>query len=325
MSTSQEERRLLVVYNPSKKGTSNFLDEWNKIRSAANELDLPLDELYNLPPNKIESAIANRSTKNTIVTAIGGDGTVHKALNGLMRAPEGKRGQLLIVPEGSADDGAKNRYGQRRLHGLKSVAGIIATGKTVEVHPLQVTVQDEITGKTSTRFGLNNFGIGYTGSFARLINSPTNRDMRGSRVPIAGSVYRDLRLLGVSLQKLPDISIEELNPETGEPEEKYTLTDLSIVHAARAAKRLKFDTSHTTDSFRVVINPTPTRRSILRSARRMWMGIENGIEKTHFAFRVGETAVAAHVDGEDFALEPGQRVDVRLAENSLHVFSKKDR
>ncbi|MEW6717790.1 MAG: diacylglycerol kinase family protein [Chloroflexota bacterium] len=43
-----------------------------------------------------------------IVVAVGGDGTVHEIINGLMQVPKGKRPRLGVVPMGSGNDFAHN-------------------------------------------------------------------------------------------------------------------------------------------------------------------------------------------------------------------------
>jgi diacylglycerol kinase family enzyme len=50
------------------------------------------------------SEIAAAARDYDILVAVGGDGTVHEVLNGIMRHPEGNRPALGLIPTGSGND-----------------------------------------------------------------------------------------------------------------------------------------------------------------------------------------------------------------------------
>jgi YegS/Rv2252/BmrU family lipid kinase len=60
------------------------------------------------PTHAIEIAQQAAESGYDLVIAVGGDGTVHEVINGLMQVPAGKRPKLGIVPMGSGNDFAHN-------------------------------------------------------------------------------------------------------------------------------------------------------------------------------------------------------------------------
>jgi len=68
-----------------------------------------------------------------MVVAVGGDGTVHEVVNGLMQAPVGKRPILGVVPVGSGNDFAHSihvpmKSGHALLHALKGEPSSVDIG-----------------------------------------------------------------------------------------------------------------------------------------------------------------------------------------------------
>jgi len=73
------------------------------------------------------------------VIAVGGDGTVHEVVNGLMKAPEGKRPVLGIVPAGSGNDlahtlGLSHIPTEALVHALDGEATPIDLGLMTDEH-----------------------------------------------------------------------------------------------------------------------------------------------------------------------------------------------
>jgi diacylglycerol kinase (ATP) len=91
-----------------------------------------------------------------IVTAVGGDGTVHEVVNGLMRVEPGKRPALGVIPTGSGNDFATNL-------GLPTVPGQAArhlfSGQMRTIDVGRIT-----DGVGRNEYWNNSVGIGFTGA-----------------------------------------------------------------------------------------------------------------------------------------------------------------
>jgi YegS/Rv2252/BmrU family lipid kinase len=77
-----------------------------------------------------------------MVVAMGGDGTVHEVINGLMRVPEGKRPVLGVVPAGSGNDfahglGVPAQSDHALVHALKGEPSTVDLGLMTDVHGRQ--------------------------------------------------------------------------------------------------------------------------------------------------------------------------------------------
>ncbi len=89
-----------------------------------------------------------------VVVAIGGDGTVNEAVNGLMQLPAAKRPAFGVVPDGTGND-----YGFAlglRPGDLEDASRVLAEGKT--------RVLD--VGDVNGRFFANSVGLGFDGAVA---------------------------------------------------------------------------------------------------------------------------------------------------------------
>lgn len=89
-----------------------------------------------------------------VVVAIGGDGTVNEAVNGLMRLPAAKRPAFGLVPDGTGND-----YGFAlglRPGDLADASRVLAEGKA--------RVLD--VGEVNGRFFANSVGLGFDGAVA---------------------------------------------------------------------------------------------------------------------------------------------------------------
>ncbi len=90
----------LVIANPAAKH-----GETEKLLPVVKQL------LHNLPHDMVlteymghAAKLAEQATNRDLVVAVGGDGTVHEVLNGLMKHPEQSRPALGLLPTGSGND-----------------------------------------------------------------------------------------------------------------------------------------------------------------------------------------------------------------------------
>jgi YegS/Rv2252/BmrU family lipid kinase len=92
--------RYLAIINPAARS-----GQAARLRSAIKEKLSALDVTYREtegPGDAID--LAAQSAGFDVVIAIGGDGTVHEIVNGLMRIEEDRRPALAVVPLGSGND-----------------------------------------------------------------------------------------------------------------------------------------------------------------------------------------------------------------------------
>jgi len=92
--------RTLVIFNPEAKH-----GETSKLVPVIEQLlmNVPHDSVLTEYPGHAQE-LATAAQGYDVVIAVGGDGTVHEALNGLMRIPADGRPALGVLPTGSGND-----------------------------------------------------------------------------------------------------------------------------------------------------------------------------------------------------------------------------
>ena len=146
--------RHVFLFNPA-AGKGRTLRDRDRIRAALDASGLTGDFLDTERPGHAADLAedAGNSGVDTVV-AIGGDGTVNEAVNGLMRLPWAKRPSFGFVPDGTGND-----YGF--LLGLRpgDLAGAARVLKTGTARVLDV-------GEMNGRFFANSVGLGFDGAVA---------------------------------------------------------------------------------------------------------------------------------------------------------------
>ena len=102
-----------------------------------------------------------------LIVAVGGDGTVHEAVNGLMRAEPEKRPELATIPRGTGKDFARSFRIPRDAEEALAVARDGAT-RTVDVGRAGFTAWD---GAASESYFANFAGAGISGAVAARANT----------------------------------------------------------------------------------------------------------------------------------------------------------
>ena len=99
--------RHLIIYNPI-AGRGRVIKHWPEVEQALIEAGVEFDVVATAAPLEAVSLAEKAHTKYSAVIAVGGDGTVHEVVNGLLRASsEGETIPLGIIPLGNGDDFAK--------------------------------------------------------------------------------------------------------------------------------------------------------------------------------------------------------------------------
>ena len=99
--------RHLIIYNPI-AGRGRVIKHWPEVEQALIEAGVEFDVVATSAPLEAVSLAEKAPEKYSAVIAVGGDGTVHEVVNGLLRASsEGETIPLGIIPLGNGDDFAK--------------------------------------------------------------------------------------------------------------------------------------------------------------------------------------------------------------------------
>lgn len=105
------------------------------------------------PTHASELAIQAAKDGYELVVAMGGDGTVHEVVNGLMQVPPERRPRLGVVPIGSGNDFA-------HAAGISSQPEIaLRQALTGQPHPIDIGLVRDSSGRTE--YWANTVGIGF--------------------------------------------------------------------------------------------------------------------------------------------------------------------
>jgi diacylglycerol kinase (ATP) len=95
--------RVLLVYNPA-ADHGRAAQKASDLRAIVEEMGGADWQATEYPAHASEIAQSAADRGYTTVVALGGDGTVHEVVNGLMRVPAERRPRLGMVPIGSGND-----------------------------------------------------------------------------------------------------------------------------------------------------------------------------------------------------------------------------
>ena len=98
---------ILVIYNPV-AGRGRVKKHWPELQQGLIDAGIEFDVVATSSPLDAVRLAEKATTKYSTVIAVGGDGTVHEVVNGLLQASnEGETIALGVVPLGNGDDFAK--------------------------------------------------------------------------------------------------------------------------------------------------------------------------------------------------------------------------
>jgi len=119
---------ILVIYNPI-AGRGRVKKHWPEVQQGLIDAGIEFDVAATSAPLDAVKLAEKAATKYSKVIVIGGDGTVHEVVNGLLRASnEGETIALGVVPLGNGDDFAKMIPPQTKI-GDKVFDWRVAIGK----------------------------------------------------------------------------------------------------------------------------------------------------------------------------------------------------
>ena len=178
----------LLVVNPRSGGgkTGQIFDAMRgPIERALGPVDVALTERPRHATDLArEAALAGRET----VIAVGGDGSIHEVVSGLMRArEEGAQGSRLgIIGQGTGGDFAKTLGLEHRLD---RYCGVIANGKTrrIDVGRFTYTANDGSTEGRASGWFVNILSVGIGGLVDRYV-ADTSKSLGGTVAYFAASL-----------------------------------------------------------------------------------------------------------------------------------------
>ncbi len=158
---------VVFVVNPASANGSTRR-HWPEISRRAAALGLTGDTLFSeRPGHAVELTQRAAEEGARLIVAVGGDGTVHEAVNGLMRAEPETRPELATIPRGTGKDFARSFRIPRDAEEALAVARDGAT-RTVDVGRAGFTAWH---GAASEAYFANFAGAGISGAVAARANT----------------------------------------------------------------------------------------------------------------------------------------------------------
>lgn len=161
--------RFDVIVNPTSAGgrTSKRLDD---LRRAADEA-LGEYQLLMTQAQGHATELAKESTADVVVS-VGGDGTAHEVVNGLMQQPKEGRPTLTVVAAGTGSDLVKTLNMPPDLTRSLEIAASVEHSCAVDIIQACLTSP---SGEEVTRYGINVSGFGMNGQVVHRANASSKR------------------------------------------------------------------------------------------------------------------------------------------------------
>jgi diacylglycerol kinase (ATP) len=170
------DEEVVFVVNPASANGSTRR-RWPEIARQAAELGLSGRSLLSERPGQIAELARSASEEGaTLVVAVGGDGTVNEAANGLMQVDSEKRAELATIPRGTGKDFARSFGIPRNVEGAL-VTARSGTTRLVDVGRASFSAWD---GSPAEAYFTNFAGAGISGAVAARAN--TSSKALGGRV-----------------------------------------------------------------------------------------------------------------------------------------------
>jgi diacylglycerol kinase (ATP) len=158
---------VVFVVNPASANGSTRR-RWPEIAHRAAQLGLTGETLFSEQPGHAASLARQAADEGArLVVAVGGDGTVHEVVNGLMGASQETRPELATIPRGTGKDFARSFRIPKAVEDALAVALDGAT-RTVDVGRAAFTAWD---GSAVESYFANFAGAGISGAVAARANT----------------------------------------------------------------------------------------------------------------------------------------------------------
>lgn len=186
------ENRWLVVVNPM-AGSHSAGKAWREISSLLHAQGINYEEFLVRPKlfaSKYVAEAIGRGCRK--VVAVGGDGTVHQVLTGIMNASCQERVTVAVIPVGSGNDWIK-------LYGIpkdfRKAVSLIGGGFTLSQDVGVVTM---LSCKNKHSYMMNVGGVGLDAYVCRRVNLMKAEGKRGKMIYLKGLVDEYFRYRSVN-------------------------------------------------------------------------------------------------------------------------------
>jgi YegS/Rv2252/BmrU family lipid kinase len=275
----------------------------SRIEELFAQSDIPIEVYHSRAVGDLEAqvftAVANGADRLLVA---GGDGSVHEALNGIMRA--GGQSRLGVIPTGTGNDFAKAsaipldwEHATRLLAARLASAG---TWRTVDV------------GRMNDRFFANGAGIGFDAKVTRIA--------RSYRLPIGDLVY----LLAIFRCMLEGIATPDMKIDADDFRWTGPITLASISNGAWIGGMFKIApmADNSDGQLELMIADPVSRRRILSLIPKLMRGNHTTeSEITHASVRnlriEASAPLESHLDGE--VQSPTQTFDIEILPAGLDL------
>lgn len=290
--------KFLFIINPA-AGQGRTAGIFDSIKSLLDERNIPFEYKFTSAPGQaMEFARAACSGGFTHIVAVGGDGTSHEVVNGIIGSPV----IFGAVPSGSGNDFPKS-------------AGIpLETAQAVETL-YSGRVRSVDVGKLGDSFFINGLGIGLDGAVSHRFKKL--KRMRGQLGYLLGAVQEALSFKGFGV----DINIDGWSYSgtlllTGASNGVYQGGKFKLAPEAKVDDGLL--------DYHIIKDMSSLQRLI--KIPKVLEGTHSGLAEVELRRgRVMEISidrtVPAHMDGEPFYLEPGTH-RIEAVPGALRIMSR---
>lgn len=290
-------KHIAIIYNPISTGQA-ALKAQRLYDDVRNKLPLVGVELM---PTKYRghaadlAEILGQTRNGCVIVSVGGDGTYHEVVNGVMRLAPTKRPILVPYPAGNANDHS------RELHGDADVLARLSKPKGEWIDLLRLSVHNP-SGADIFANAHSYIGFGATGRVARIL---------------------DERKFGIVSEKLIAFS-ELLKPSefeavvNGHSKHLYSIICSNV---GVMAKYLKLtDNADLTDGhFEVIETIAQSRLQLLREVSQTAIGKPAATKSVQSYSMMLMDGVQAQLDGEPVWLPKGATVFITVEREAIRT------
>ncbi|MDQ7842882.1 MAG: diacylglycerol kinase family lipid kinase [Armatimonadota bacterium] len=151
-------QRMFVILNPA-AGRGRAVRAWRTVGSALRDAGLSFDEVVEDRP-QLAIPLAEEASRRgyEVIVAVGGDGTVHEVINGILRARVPSPPAVAIIPGGTGNDFAR---------GVGVPKDPLAAGRVL----LNGRRRRVDVGQVNDRYFAGIAGVGFDAEVAAKVNS----------------------------------------------------------------------------------------------------------------------------------------------------------
>ncbi|MBI3448820.1 MAG: diacylglycerol kinase [Acidobacteria bacterium] len=259
--------RSLLIFNPN-GGRGRTAALAPSVEAALRDAGMAFDTVATAGPGDATRLAASAPGRYDSVVSLGGDGTVHEIVNGLLRASAGGPTlPLAVVPLGSGDDFAKMIPPEAavggRAYGWREAVSKIARREIRPFDVGRVLIHPAPDGAGGVRYFVNNLDVGFAAVGA--VNARTiPRFLKGTAAYLATAIR--------TVRRYPDLTL--LMTFDGEPpvERRTTMTAVMNGRCLGAGFWVCPDARADDGLFDVMVIERLSRLAVLRTIPKIMRG-----------------------------------------------------